>query len=239
MSHLQLNPRRAFKAARILASDPDDLPQVFTIIESLSADTLARIAARMQRTEAGRRLLEKRPDIVEQLADRAALAKLPEGSLGRAYLAFVERESISAAGIRDAATKGMTHAGDLPAPLDFVHARMRDTHDLWHAVTGYSGDLLGEAALLGFIFAQTWNPGIAFILGIAMTKTIRSQIGDGPEARRTILAGFRRGARAEWLPGQEWESMLALPVEEVRRRLNVGPLPAYREVRSAELKAAA
>jgi ubiquinone biosynthesis protein COQ4 len=240
MSHLQLQPRRAFQAARILASDPDDLPQVFTIIESLSADTLHRIAARMKRSAGGRRLLASRPDIVQQLADREALAKLPEGSLGRAYLAFVEREKISAEGIRAAASKGMSSAWEtLPEPLDFVHARMRDTHDLWHAVTGYSGDVLGEAALLAFIFAQTWNPGIAFILGIAMTKTIRSKIGDGPEARRLILDGFRRGKKSAWLPGQEWESMLALPVEEVRRKLGVGPLPVYREVRSSELKAAA
>ena len=239
MSHLQLQPRRAFQAARLLASDPDDLPQVFTIIESLSADTLQRIASRMQRSEGGRRLLDERPDIVDVLADRAALAKLPEGSLGRAYLAFVEREKISAAGIRDAASKGMSHSDELPAPLDFVHARMRDTHDLWHAVTGYSGDVLGEAALLGFTFAQTWNPAIAIILGIAMTKSLRSKIGDGPAARRTILDGFRRGQRAAWLPAQEWESMLALPVEEVRRELNVGAPPVYREVRSSELKAAA
>jgi ubiquinone biosynthesis protein COQ4 len=240
MSHLQLQPRRAFQAARILASDPDDLPQVFTIIESLSADTLHRIASRMQRSEGGRRLLASRPDIVDMLADRAALAKMPEGSLGRAYLAFVEREKISAEGIRDAASKGMSSDWEhLPAPLDFVHARMRDTHDLWHAVTGYSGDVLGEAALLGFIFAQTWNPGIAFILGIAMTKTIRSKIGDGPEARRTIMDGFRRGQKAAWLPEQEWESMLALPLADVRHRLNVGAMPAYREVRSSELKAAA
>ncbi len=239
MSHLQLQPRRAFQAARILASDPDDLPQVFTIIESLSADTLQRITSRMQRSDGGRRLLAARPDIVELLADRAGLEKLPEGSLGRTYLAFVERENISAAGIREAATKGMSRDRVLPAPLDFVHARMRDTHDLWHAVTGYSGDVLGEASLLGFIFAQTWNPGIAFILGIAMTKTIRSKIGDGPAARRMILDGFRRGQKAAWLPAQEWESMLALPVEEVRGRLNVGAPPVYREVRSAEIKAAA
>ncbi|HEX4516625.1 MAG TPA: Coq4 family protein [Polyangiaceae bacterium] len=239
MSHLQLQPRRAFQAARILASDPDDLPQVFTIIESLSADTLQRTTSRMKRSAAGQRLLATRPDIVALLADRAALAKLPAGSLGRTYLAFVERENISPAGIRAAAKKGMTHDRELPAPLDFVHARMRDTHDLWHAVTGYSGDVLGEASLLAFIFSQTWNPGIAFILGIAMTKTIRSKIGDGPAARRMILDGFRRGQKAAWLPAQEWESMLALPIEEVRLRLNVDALPAYREVRSAEIKAAA
>jgi hypothetical protein len=33
--------------------------------------------------------------------------------------------------------------------------------------------------------------------------------------------------------------MLALPIEEVRRKLKVGAPAIYREVRSAELKAAA
>ena len=48
--------------------------------------------------------------------------------------------------------------------LDYISDRMRDTHDLWHAVTGYKGDLIGEASLLGFSLAQTHNPGIAMIV---------------------------------------------------------------------------
>jgi ubiquinone biosynthesis protein COQ4 len=89
-------------------ADPDDLPQVFTIIESLSGNTLHRIWKRLVKSENGRRILGERPDIVARLEDRAALARLPEGSLGRAYLAFVEREKISPAGIREAGMKGMT-----------------------------------------------------------------------------------------------------------------------------------
>ncbi|HEY1958218.1 MAG TPA: Coq4 family protein [Polyangiaceae bacterium] len=239
MSYLQFAPLRAFRAARVVAADPDQLPEVFTIIESLSVDTLQRIGRRMQESEMGRRLIEKRPDVVELLADRDALAKLPAGSLGRAYLAFVEREKISADGIREAAKAGMKHAGDIPAPLDWVHARMRDTHDLWHAVTGYSGDVLGEASLLAFTFAQTHNPGIAFIIAIAIAKTANAALGGGKEARKTMLDGFRRGRKAAWLPGQDWESMLALPIEEVRARLGIEAPAVYTEIRSSELKAAA
>ncbi len=238
MTHMQFAPRRAFRAARVLAADPDDLPQVFTIIESFSMDTLHRIARRMQADAVGRELVDGRPDIVSLLADRATLARLPEGSLGRAYLAFVERENISADGIRSAAKKGMTNEVPLPAPLDWVHARMRDTHDLWHAAVGYSGDVLGETALLAFTFAQTWNPGIALIIAIGLSKTIGSPT-DGPSARRTILDGFRRGLDAKWLPGQPWETLLALPVEEVRRRLSLAAPPVYTEIRSSELKAQA
>lgn len=228
---VRFQPRRALHAARVLAQDPDDLPQVFTIIESLSADTLLRLHHRMARSETGRRLLAERPDIVERLADRAALAKLPEGSLGRAYLDFVEREHISAEGIRAAAAQGMT-SGELPAPYDWVHARMRDTHDLWHAAVGYRGDVLGEAALLGFTFAQTWNPAIALILAVGRIK-LRAR----PEARAVIRDGFRRGRKAAWLPEVDWEPLLALPVEEVRRRLSLEAPPVYTEIRSFEIKA--
>ncbi len=231
----QFDPIRAFRAARVLAADPDDLPQVFTIIESLSGDTLNRVTHRMQRTEVGRRLLAARPDIVEKLADRAALARLPEGSLGRAYLAFVERENISAQGIRDAGAKGMTNVRSMPAPYDWVHARLRDTHDLWHAAVGYSGDVLGETALLAFIFAQSWNPAIGLIVAIGLSKT-RGAANGGASVRRTILDGFRRGRKAAWLPAQDWESMLALPVSEVRRRLNLEEPPVYVEIRSSEIK---
>ncbi len=239
MAFIQLDPRRAIRAARILAADPDDLPQVFAIIESLSFNTLQRIGDRMQHSPGGRRMIESRPDIVDILADRAALARMPEGSLGRAYLAFVDSENISAAGIRDAAMKGMTHATSLPAPLDWVHARMRDTHDLWHAATGYAGDVVGEMGLLGFILAQTRNPGIAFILSIGIGKTFNAKVGDGAESRRVIVDGFRRGKKAAWLPDQEWEALLPLPLAEVRRRLQLGPPPVYTQLRSAELKAAA
>jgi ubiquinone biosynthesis protein COQ4 len=234
MAFIQFEPLRAYRAARALFADPDDLPQVFTIIESLSGNTLQRIARRMQADEDGRRLLAHQPDLVEKLADREALARLPEGSLGRAYLRFVERENISADGIRAAAAKGMERT--LPAPLDFVSARMRDTHDLWHVVTGYSGDVLGETALLAFIFAQTWNPSVGLIIALGLAKTAGA--AHGGAARATILDGFRRGRQARWLPAVEWEKLLALPLREVRATLSAEEPAIYTPIRSAQLKAA-
>ena len=237
MLFVQFEPLRALRAARILAANPDDLPQVFTIIESLSGLTLWRTTRRMRSDETGARLLAARPDIVKLLEDRAALAKLPEGSLGRAYLAFVERENISAQGIREAAAQGMERASSMPPPLDWTYARLRDTHDLWHAATGYSGDLLGETALLAFIFAQMGNPAIGLILAIGISQTFTAP-QRGAADRRTILDGFRRGLTAKWLPAQDWESLLALPLGEVRRKLGLEAPAVYRELRVHELKAA-
>ena len=75
---------------------------------------------------------------------------------------------------------------------------------------------------------------IALLVGIGLVKTVGN-----PEARAAILDGFRRGRKAAWLPEQEWESMLALPLAEVRRRLSLEAPPVYTPVRSAELRAAA
>lgn len=231
-TYAQFSPRRALRAARTLAADPDDLPQVFTIIESLSGNTLHRIWKRMTKSESGRRILATRPDIVSLLEDRAALARLPEGSLGRAYLAFVEREKISPEGIREAGRMGMTNEIPLSDPYDYVHSRMRDTHDLWHAAVGYHGDVLGETALLAFTYAQTRNPAIALIIGIGLLKTIGA-----PEARAVIVEGYRRGRAAAWLADQEWETLLPLSLTEVKRRLNLDGTPVYTPIRSSELKA--
>jgi ubiquinone biosynthesis protein COQ4 len=237
MSLIQFQPRRALRAAQALAANPEDLPQVFTIIESLSLDTILRTAKRMKHDPVGAQLMAAKPNIVDRLIDRAALARLPEGSLGRAYLAFVEREKISAQGIREASEKGMTRERQLPEDLQWLRTHLRDTHDLWHAATGYAGDILGELGLLAFIFAQEWNPAIAFIIAIGLTKTFSNP--DAARVRQMIIDGFRRGRAAKWLPAQDWESLLALPLDEVRERLSLAAPPAYREIRSSQFKAAA
>jgi ubiquinone biosynthesis protein COQ4 len=106
---------------------------------------------------------------------------------------------------------------------------MRDTHDLWHTLLGYRGDVLGEAALLAFTFAQTRNPAIGVLVLVGLAKLNRS------EARALIVRGFARGLRAAWLPAQPWETLLPQPLDAVRRRLNVDAPPPYTPVRSSEL----
>lgn len=219
---------RAAKALRKLVSNPDDLPQVFTLIESLQGSAPERFYAGFQRTEEGRELLKNEPDIVKYLGNREWLKSLPEGSLGRAYLDFVESEGISAEGIIEASKKGAHEKDD---HLTFIRARMRDTHDLWHALTGYKGDVKGELALLGFILAQNFQPGIAAIISAAMVRGIA---GDD---LWLIADGFVRGKRAAWLPSVKWEELLDKPVSEVRKLLKVGEPRDYVPLRSSELRA--
>jgi ubiquinone biosynthesis protein COQ4 len=223
---------RAGSALAALMRDPDDLPQVFELIDSLSGTAPHRLLYRFRRSDSGARLLRDQPDIVPLLADRKALRALPEGTLGRAYLAFVESEGISPEGIRDASIEAGTRSGRRrPEAFRYLHERMRDTHDLWHAATGYKGDVVGELSLLAFTLAQNWNTAVALIVVTAIVK------GLAGETISTIADGFRRGRAAAWLPAQDWESLLALPLIEVRARLSLGAPPVYTTMRTTELKA--
>lgn len=218
---------RARAALQRLLANPDDTQQVFVIISALSGHSPRRMLRRLARDATGARLLASRSSVLPLLLDRAALRLLPEGSLGRAYLAFVESEGITADGLVEASQ--VREADESDPELEYLRGRMRDTHDLWHAVTGYKGDLIGEAALLAFTLVQTRNPGIALIVAAAFLR------GRELGTRREIGRGLVRGLRARWLVAFDWERALSRPLEEVRRELRIGAPPRYVAVRTSQL----
>src|SRR6185436_12593440 len=99
-------PLRALAALRELVRNPDDTRHVFTVIESLSGQAPLRLLARFRKSESGQRLLASRAQVLPLLRDRGRLERMPEGSLGRAYLAFLDREKISAEGLVQASIDG-------------------------------------------------------------------------------------------------------------------------------------
>jgi ubiquinone biosynthesis protein COQ4 len=227
-----IQPGRALRAVAALSRNPDDTAQVFALIEALSGVRTPRwIVRRLAATPDGSRLLRERPEIVAHLSDRATLRRLPVNSVAHAYLRFVDAEGITAEGLRVASAQGERRERAAAADVEFIRARMRDTHDLWHAVLGYGGDVLGEAALLAFTFAQTRNAAIGTLVLVGLAKL------DSREARALIINAFGRGVRAAWLPGQPWEELLPLPIDEIRQRLRIGAPPRYTPVRSSELRA--
>ncbi len=83
--------RRALRALRRLMRDPDRTENAFEVIAALDPDLMERGLARMLAHPEGRRMFLERPCLLDRLRDREALARLPDGSFGRAYLAHIER----------------------------------------------------------------------------------------------------------------------------------------------------
>jgi ubiquinone biosynthesis protein COQ4 len=150
---------------------------------------------------------------------------MPDGSLGRAYLRFVEEAGFTADGLAD--VSGDHVAGD---EVDvYIGDRLRDAHDLWHVVAGYQTDLIGEAALLAFTLAQTGGAGIGLLVAVALSRA------DDPDVRRLMVDGWLRGVRAAWLPAVRWEALLRTDLDEVRHRLRLGRPRHYQPFHAHEL----
>lgn len=222
-----VRPMAAWAALSNLIKDPDDTSQVFEIIDALAGRSFEKSFKRFRRSPNGPRWIEEQPDIVAVLNDRDALGEMPVGSLGRAYLDFVIREDLTPEGL-SSASKEFDQDPEAPKGAYWFGARLRDTHDLHHVLTGYNRDLVGEASLLAFTWAQTRNRGIGAIVLMAYFRSGQNN----PAARGMIRAGYRRGRKAAWFPEQDWEQLLMQPLEDVREHLRLGDLPAYDEVRS-------
>ena len=219
----------ALRAIRTLIRNPDDTSQVFRIIRALSGRAVDRQFERFRATPQGRRILARETTLLVRLSDRDSLARLPKGSLGRTYAEFTSAEAISPQGLVDASLAAPPDPADRSPERLLFAARLRDSHDLWHVVTGYGRDLIGEAALLAFTYRQTGNRGIGLIVLAAYWKAGRDLSG----GRAMIRDGYRRAGRADWLPALDWESLLEQPLEEVRRTLRITPVKRYPAVRSA------
>jgi ubiquinone biosynthesis protein COQ4 len=232
MNVTSMRPIAAARAIRRVFADPDATEHVFEVIDALQGPNLKRMRARLLRSNNGRRLLATKPNLLPLLNDREALRALPDGSLGRAYLAFVESEGIGADGLV-AASEGARKSGTDEEFL-WIKDWLRDTHDLWHTVLGYKGDLVGEAALLAFSHYETGNLGVGAIAALAWLKLGRvtdPRLG----ARATVRDGRRLAKKAAWFLEVPWHEWLGRPLEEVRHDLRVAGPVQYRPVRSSEV----
>ena len=224
----RLRPIAALRAVRKLMRNGEDTQQVFLLIEGLRGKTTLRQFARFRQTETGRAVLGENRRLLDRLSDRASLAALPAGTLGRGYYDFMAAEDLSAEGLVEMSKITRPPASD---DVTLFRERGREMHDLLHVVTGYGRDPLGEACLVAFSFAQTGLKGFAVIAVYAARKIARSR-PDQP-VRRAVVEGYRHGRSAGWLPGADWEALLDQPVEAIRARFAVKPPTYYRTIMAA------
>src|SRR3546814_10375699 len=89
-------PLKALHHFRKLIADKEDTEQVFHIIDALRDRRFDRSARAFFATAEGKKILAERPYLPAMLDDHDALRKLPEGSVGRVYVDFMERDGLTA-----------------------------------------------------------------------------------------------------------------------------------------------
>lgn len=227
----------ALAALRRLLANGDDTSQVFRIMRALNGDVTQRNYRRLLTMPNGGRLAYRRVELAQLLTNRDWIDSFGEGTVGAAYRDFLDSTGYSADGLVEVSmAEGAFQGVDVEHPYAWMGRRERDIHDLWHVLTGYKADEhLGEACLVAFSYAQTGGMGWAFIALGASLKSIR--VTGELAFIRAVREGYRAGKRAAWLHGEDYEALLAEPIEAARQRLRIAPPVQYR-IAQARLAAA-
>jgi ubiquinone biosynthesis protein COQ4 len=225
----------AFRAMRLLLSDPKDTVQVFRVMKALNGGTSARNYHKLLRTSEGGRIAYKREELVTKLTNREWLSQFAPGTVGAAYRAFLERTGFSADGL-EAINMEVREDREEEHPHSWMGRRERDVHDIWHTLTGYrADDPLGELCLVAFSYAQSKGLGWAFIAVMGSLKSLREP--HRLAVWRAVWEGYRNGRNANWLHKEDVDTLFAEPLDAARKRLNI-PRPVAYE-RAQDLVAAA
>ncbi|WP_010219102.1 Coq4 family protein [Sphingomonas sp. PAMC 26621] len=216
--------RTAFDAIRKLLANGDDTTQVFRIMRALNVGNSPINYARLIATTQGGRLACEQTELAERLSDSAFVAGFAPGTVGAAYREFLETTGYSADGLVQVSQ--VISEDQVAHPYAWFGRRVRDTHDIWHVLTGYKADeSLGEACLVAFSYAQVGGLGWAFIGGAAALKSL--SVTRNTLFARAVWEGYRNGRRARWISGEDYLALLAEPIDAARARLGIVTPVAY------------
>jgi ubiquinone biosynthesis protein COQ4 len=222
---------RAIGALRRLFKNKEDTAEVFEIMFALNGRAYAEDYARLLQTSEGGRIAYERIEFAERLLESEWVESFPPGSVGAAYREFQAAEHLSMGGLIEESHKALpAEELDQRHPYAWWFRRIRDLHDVWHVLTGYGRDALGEMCLAAFAYQEVRGAGWALIVTGGFLRCHGPAAG---AARRAMLEARARAMRAAWLPGEDYEQLMFEPLEAARARLRLTPPRAYLAVAPA------
>ncbi len=219
-------PLKAYRHFRKLIANKEDTEQVFHVVAALRGRRYLNHARRYWARTGDNAAMFSGSQLHQLLDDHATLKKLPDGSVGRAYVAFMEKEGLSAAGLQSEYDKFADSAGSYDDVLERYGDRLRDVHDLFHILTGYGRDALGEQCVLAFTYSQNHNLGIGFIAYAAGFELKRRTARNAPVIA-AINEGRKIGAAAANVIEEDVVALLREPLADARKRLNIAAPVIY------------
>ncbi|HAZ47723.1 MAG TPA: hypothetical protein DCZ55_25495 [Cyanobacteria bacterium UBA11371] len=144
-----------------------------------------------------------------------ALLKLPQDSLGYVYAYKMKKANFDPEFYRK-----ISVADD----ATYLALRMRQTHDIWHTVTGFGTDVVGEIGLQAFSLAQTHGPLSVAIIASGILNTLLASSENLPNVMNKINQGYSMGIKAKPFLAQKWEENWEKPLAEWRAELGVEPV---------------
>lgn len=197
-----------------LVKNIDHLDRVFAIADALASanvEELEAMCVTLRKDPGGPAAFAEKPRL---RVDLPALSELPPGTLGRVFAEHLRANGLDPASIPT-----------LPARTDveFLRAHLYETHDVWHAVTGFGADPAGELGLQAFYAAQTPSNLSTLLISIGLLNTAFYAREDRNRRFEAIARGWNMGRRARRLFGTRWSELWTRPISEVRATFGIEP----------------
>ncbi|MEE4211849.1 MAG: Coq4 family protein [Parvularcula sp.] len=226
---LPIRPDKSLAAFFRLMRNKEETQHVFDFSVNLNGSSLHQTFYRFMEGPNGDLLVRRDPTaLLRALDDRDRLRSLPPGTTGRIYADFMDREGLSTNGVMEAyyddgcITREFERAyPEYGAFIWFLNL----THDMYHILSGYGRDSLGELALLNTTCRITKNRGIKYLAALGSVR-VRMEAPELPVFK--IMTNARlMGERMSDLMKADFIGMLDRPLREVREELNIVPDPVY------------
>ncbi|MEM1165163.1 MAG: Coq4 family protein [Planctomycetota bacterium] len=202
------------KGAIGMLRDPEHTESVFDIEDGLRKFPVTReLTDFVARNPGVAAMINER--YLQPVPDTEALRTLEAGTLGREYVEHLDSMGYDPDYYRKIDVKDDT---------DYVMMRIRQTHDIWHVVTGFTTTPLGEICVKAVELAQTHRPMAAAICAGGIFRYMLSSPEQYAACLHSISIGYQLGLRASPLLAMKWEEHWDRPVLELRRELQVAPI---------------
>ncbi|KZT23277.1 ubiquinone biosynthesis protein COQ4, mitochondrial [Neolentinus lepideus HHB14362 ss-1] len=221
----------AVGSAVMSLADPRRGDMIAALGETTAGPALPRLRDLMLESAEGRQILKDRPRVNSQTVDMNALARLPEGTFGQAYVTWLERCGVTPD------TREPVHYIDDPE-LAYVMQRYRECHDFYHCICNLPVNVSSELALKFFEFVNLGLPvaGISAAFGHLRLSW--------PQRQRLFAEyvpwALKCGSSASSLITVYWEKRWEQDVDEMKRELGLWDPPEAKWPKPlSEAKAAA
>jgi ubiquinone biosynthesis protein Coq4 len=191
--------------------NPEGTQSVFDLedglLKSKSTDELLRFTSK---DPSVRTMIDER--YLQPVPDTDALSKLPKDSLGYRYFYHLDSQGFDPDYYRKI---------DVQNDIDYVMMRIRQTHDIWHVITGFDTHPLGEIAIKAVELAQTHRPMAAAICAGGVFRYMVKQPEEFANCLESIVAGYHMGLQSKALLSMKWEELWDRKVDDLRERLGI------------------
>lgn len=156
-------------------------------------------------------------DIVEKrelitIPNIEQLKTLPEGTLGREYSEHMLRENLSPEFFKNLNIKD---------DETFVMMRLRQSHDLWHTLTGFGTSVPDELGLLAFMMAQVRSPFSPILIAGGLFAAALKRPHETAPIMHKISEGWSLGLRAKPAFAIDWSAHWQTPLSKLRQQYGI------------------